>query len=368
MQPGDRVILCTAEPSWVYAATGRPEAFRSLGFLEDKTIRAEGKGEPRVVLTGDLHHYVRYESTEGVQRITAGGGGAYLYATHEMPKDIALQEGFQETARTVAYEKKKAFPDEKTSRRLAWGALRLPWRSWKFGLFLAVLYSLYAWIVQSASKVRPELFEKLPEDKRSLMGLLSLLPPYLELAWDVLLTFIRILAHSPASVVFTAVIIYGLYAFCAAKRPAVKAAIGIAHGLAHVFLNLALMWIFAAFNVNVLGMKIDSVSQVLLFGAEMLVIGGFLGGVLMAAYFLLCSKLGGFHTNEVFSSQRIADYKNFLRLHIDATGNLTIYSVGVREVVKKWRFNAAASNGQPWFEPDGGQKLEAELIEKIQVS
>ncbi|HEY9420857.1 MAG TPA: metallophosphoesterase, partial [Thermoanaerobaculia bacterium] len=303
MQPGDKVILCTAQPSWVSAVLEGPEAFRSLSFFEDKTIREEGRGEPRVVLTGDLHHYVRYESQEsGVQRITAGGGGAYLYATHEMPERLDLQEGFQQSARTVRYEKRKAFPDEATSRRLSFGALRLPWRSWKFGLFLAVLYSLYAWIVQSASKVRPELFEGLPADKKSLLGYLSGLTPAAESLWGTLKTFIKVLAHSPASVVFTALIIGALYAFCQAKRSSAKAAIGITHGLAHVLLNLALMWLFGAINVNWLGMKIDSVGQVLLFGAEMLLIGGFLGGVLMAIYFLLCSVLGRFHTNEVFSS------------------------------------------------------------------
>ncbi|HSG39320.1 MAG TPA: hypothetical protein VLE27_06755, partial [Thermoanaerobaculia bacterium] len=345
------------------------EAFRSLGFLEDRTIRTDCKSEPRVILTGDLHHYVRYESADGsVQRITAGGGGAYLYATHQMPEEIDLPEGFRETARTVKYKNKKAFPDEATSSRIAFGALRLPWRSWKFGIFLAILYSLYAWIVQSASKVRPELFEGLPADKKSLLGFFSGLTPSLESVGAALKTVVEVLAHSPASVVFTALIIGALYAFCQAKRPWSRFLIGAGHGLAHVLLNLALIWVFGVINVSWWDMEIDSVAQVLTFGAEMLLIGGFLGGVLMALYFLLCSVVGGFHTNEVFSSQRIADYKNFLRLHIDSAGNLTIYPVGVREVCKKWKLNPGAQNGQPWFDPDGC-KLEAELIEKpIQVS
>ncbi len=364
MDPGDKVIVCTAQPDWVYAVTKGPESFRSLGFLEDKTIRTDCKSEPRVILTGDLHHYVRYATADGtVQRITAGGGGAYLYATHEMPDEIPLQEGFRETARTVQYEKKKAFPDEATSRRISWGALLLPWKSRKFGFFLAILYSLYAWIVQSASKMLPGI-----PDGSLMHHFQNLAPSWANLA-DVLRIFGKVLAHSPASVVFTLLIIGGLYAFCAAKRKWVKLVIGLGHGAAHVLLNLALLWLFARINGSWLDLEIDRPLQVLLFIAEMLVIGGFLGGVLMAVYFLLCSVLGGFHTNEVFSSQRIADYKNFLRLHIDATGRLTIYPVGAREVVKKWKLDPAARDGQPWFEPDGGEKLQAELIEKpIQVS
>lgn len=363
MDPGDKVIVCTAQPDWVYAVTKGPDSFRSLGFLEDKTIRTDCKSEPRVILTGDLHHYVRYATADGtVQRITAGGGGAYLYATHEMPEKLDLQEGFRETARTVEYKKEKTFPDEATSRRISLGALRLPWRSWRFGLFLAVLYSLYAWIVQSDSKMLPDI----PDG--SLMHHLQTLAPSWENLKEALLTFGKVLAHSPASVIFTLLIIGGLYAFCAAKRRLSKLVIGFGHGLAHILLNVLLLWAFARINPPLIGHGIDSWQQVLLFIAEMLLIGGFLGGVLMAVYFLLCSVLGGFHTNEVFSSQRIADYKNFLRLHIDATGRLTIYPVGVREVVKKWKLNPSARDGQPWFEPDGGQKLQAELIEKpIQV-
>jgi hypothetical protein len=359
MKPGEKVILCTAQPSWVSAEMEGPEAFRSLAFFEDKIIRQKGRSEPRAILTGDLHHYVRYESEDGVQRITAGGGGAYLYATHEMPEKLDLQEGFQQSARTVRYRKKKAFPDEPTSRRLSLGALRLPWRSWKFGLFLAVLYSLYAWIVQSASKARAS---EIPGG--SLMHHLQNLAPSWESFGEALTSFGKVLAHSPASVVFTALILGGLYAFCAAKRTSSKILIGFGHGITHVLLNLALMWFFARTNTHRLGMEIDTVPQVATFLAEMLVIGGFLGGVLMALYFLTCSVLGRFHTNEVFSSQRIADYKNFLRLHLDSTGRLTIYPVGVREVVKKWKLNPAAQNGQPWFDPDGGQQLQAELIEK----
>ena len=79
VQDGDRVILCTAEPSWVYGVTKGAEAFASLRYFEDRYIRnAEiHKARLAVTLTGDLHHYVRYKSQdldEKVQRITAGGG------------------------------------------------------------------------------------------------------------------------------------------------------------------------------------------------------------------------------------------------------------------------------------------------------
>ena len=74
--------------------------------------------------------------------------------------------------------------------------------------------------------------------------------------------------------------------------------------------------------------------------------------------------VGGIHTNELFSSMQIEDYKNFLRLHIDKNGKLTIYPVGVRKVCKRWRFMQDASDGESWFEPEDGDEIVPELLEK----
>ncbi|MFL5402006.1 MAG: hypothetical protein ACJ8BF_04235, partial [Gemmatimonadales bacterium] len=71
-----------------------------------------------------------------------------------------------------------------------------------------------------------------------------------------------------------------------------------------------------------------------LFMLEMLVGGGVLGATLFGCYLGLSSKDHGCHINEVFSSQRIADRKNFLRLMIDAKGTLTIHPIGVPIVPK----------------------------------
>jgi hypothetical protein len=98
-----------------------------------------------------------------------------------------------------------------------------------------------------------------------------------------------------------------------------------------------------------------------LFVVEMLVFGGALGGVLMAVYLVLFSFVGGFHLNEAYSSQRLPDYKNFLRLHLDATGKLTIYPIGVRKAAK-WKPRQNPPAGEPWFDPDGPAP-QPELIE-----
>ena len=359
LRPGDRVILCTAEPSWVYAVTKGEEAFRSLSYFEDRVIREVGKARPTVTLTGDLHHYTRYESADGeTQRITAGGGGAYLYATHQMPETLRIKEGREQKGdqvvdRTVDYSLKQTFPSRERSLGLAFQCFRLPWRSWRFGIFLAMIYSLYGWIVQSASRSRPGQDSFLANAAGT--GNFK----------DVLRDFANVVAHSPSSLIFTLLILLGCVGFCAAKGKAAQWALGLLHGAAHILLALLLMWGFVHLNVNLFGNSVvTGAPHVLAFLAEMLVVGGFLGGVLMAAYLMLCSFLGGFHTNEVFSSQRIADYKNFLRLHIDPAGKLTIYPVGVAEVRKgkDWQLRPQGALSDPWWTPR--EPIRPELIEE----
>ncbi len=357
----DRVLLCVAEPRWVYGVTKGPEAFSSLRFFEDRYIRRQ-KARLAVSLTGDLHHYVRYESQDGaVQRVTAGGGGAYLFATHDMPAELALDEGFKETAKTVKYEKKASFPDDATSRRLTFGALLIPFRSRKFCLFLGLFYTLFSWILQSASKTRPDLLAGYQSLTEYLNG-----QPLAE--WrHVLKTVFLLITNTPTSVLLCLIIVGGFFAFCGARSQLARFVIGAGHGVAHVLLNLGLMWLFAGVNPSLLASPPTSWHHTALFVVEMLIFGGTLGGVLMALYLVLFSFVGGFHLNEAYSSQRIADYKNFLRIHLDRDGKLTIYPVGVRKI-GRWKPRQNPPDGEPWFEPDGPAPQPELLEDPIVVS
>ena len=360
LKENDRVILCTAEPSWVYAVTKGPEAFSSLAFFENKyvsTVKEKGRAKKvdlKVTLAGDLHHYVHYKSGEGVHRITAGGGGAYLHATHDQPADLKLDEGYKTTARTVEYQKLAAFPDKTASESFIPKTIRLPVTSPGFGRLLAVLYTLFGWLVQSASKSRPDLVEN------SFLHYLRSQGP--ENWRDVLIVFIKLVAHSPSSLIFALLILAGLIAFCTAKKTAARVLIGLTHGTLHILLALLLMWVLPKLNTWLLGGDIDSIRQILAFIVEMMLVGAFLGGFLVALYLILFCYVGQFHLNEAFSSQRIPHYKNFLRMHIDATGKLTIYPVGVKKVCTDWKLNPAAKDGQPWFDP--GEPVQVELIEE----
>ena len=75
MERDDKVILMTAKPSWVKAVRGRaePPSWRYLSYFEERVVRAKGATLP-IVITGDLHHYARYEPADddAPTRITAG--------------------------------------------------------------------------------------------------------------------------------------------------------------------------------------------------------------------------------------------------------------------------------------------------------
>jgi hypothetical protein len=118
---------------------------------------------------------------------------------------------------------------------------------------------------------------------------------------------------------------------------------------------------------------------VTLFGVEMLWFGGFLGGVVLGFYLWSSNRWLNIHDNEVLLCQSDPDYKNFIRMHIDKHGTLTIYPIGVERVNRKndwslaqterrlaaWRLQPEAKDGQAWFEPTEGTINDfAKLIEK----
>ncbi len=69
-RPGDKIILCLAEPSWLH---------HNYDNLHEITCCHAAKTALKIlaVLAGDWHHYSRYTCDKlGVQFITCGGGGA----------------------------------------------------------------------------------------------------------------------------------------------------------------------------------------------------------------------------------------------------------------------------------------------------
>jgi len=372
MNPGSKVILCTAEPSWVYTETRTTEVndvrerekekekvYNNVGFLERNVI-LQNKHEMVVGLAGDWHNYTRYEQDGGAHmRFVSGGGGAYLYPTHNMPEKLSLPARFG----GEKYERKAIFPEEDDSRHLArqsflFAFFRL---NWGFTAFLGGFYLLISWIIQSVSKISSapgrSLLEVLGEGGFSLGK------------------FLAVVAHSPGCVVFLGLMVFGLVGFADRKKFGAKLVIGGAHGLLHVALLLVMIWFFARLNLywgasffamafSWLNPLIDWVGlpsvwgvnhpgQVLLFGIEMFFLGGFMGGMVMGFYLWASNRFFRIHDNEVLLCQSNPDFKHFLRLHIQKD-RVSIYPIGVRTVCDAWVHRPEASDGHAWFEPESG--------------
>ncbi|WP_460873293.1 preprotein translocase subunit YajC [Paralcaligenes ginsengisoli] len=375
LQAGDRVIICAPEPSWIdeserlafqrsraggagNAAAARPSSRESTSWLrsiETQTPRflslrkIEGLVEAcegvclAAVLTGDQHHYARYEPDEAgtlPQRVTCGGGGAYLLGTHHLPEQLCFKS---EAGNEERYKLSTAFPDAAWSRRLRNAACLLPIRNSLFCLQLAALYLLYLWVIQSASKV-PNSFL----GGKTLMAYLAQAPVTLHGFFDTLLPAVaHVMAHSPASMIFTLFIVVGpgLFTMSSTDTDRRRACIGgMLHGMLHLMLAFVLLWLMGYFNLGwvarSLGMPaevfLDDWRHVLLFIVETSVFGGVIGGFLFGGWMVLADAWFGWHSDEVFSSQGIADGKSFLRMRIDADG-LTIYPIKIERVCKNWK-------------------------------
>jgi hypothetical protein len=388
LQPGDRVILCAPEPSWVDEAERvAREGRKALPSVETQTPRFRSLRDIEqllgehlaVVLAGDSHHYARFQpkaGSPGPQRITCGGGGAFLHSTHQLPDPPEpITVGGVKQHHTLA----AVYPDQATSRQLRNRAWRLPTRNVSFCAMLAMLYLLFVWMVQSASKVpNPAL------DNLSLMEALSKLAPTLAHLLDAWRELYRVMAHSPASVLFAAAIIAGCGALSASgvKRASRLAfAVGTVHGVLHLGLAVGLLWLMGRVNLASLQLPLDSGRQVLLFLVEALLLGGGLGGLLFGVWMVVTNMLWGLHSEEVLSSQRIADHKCFLRLHFRGD-RLTVYPLKLEQVCRRWsvakgvkqeakmrmtwKLRATPDSTGPRFVPAasaGAHALEPQLIE-----
>jgi hypothetical protein len=343
LQAGDAVILCTPKPSWVPAGSGREtEGYDTIEFFQREIIRPRG-AEVRVMLSGDSHHYARYAERAGTaQKITSGLGGAYLAATHRLPKELTLPPAntrVREPEHPKRFGLAARYPAH--TDRLAAGILRLPWRNPGFwgltGLAqlvatMAVLYGITEFAVRDG-----------------VFGLLA--------SW------------SPAVIAATVLVLGGI-AFARLELPGTDRrhiSAGVLHAVAHLALSVAWAVVIRWLYHDVL--PDGTAGDWLLFLIAAVgtpVVIGFLDAEVVALYLLVASRFG-INLNEVMAGQSVEDHKGFLRMRIDRTGTLTIYPVKLDRICREWRADPDGAPTDPWLRP--GQPLTPALIEPpIQVT
>jgi hypothetical protein len=332
VEPGDRIILCTAKE----VESGRKQAEihsdRDVEYLEREIIQPSG-AQVALYLKSGKHHYARYQEEDGVRaHITSGGGGAFLHPTHNLPERMTLAGGDG----PVAYRKAETYPSAEKSRSLRKYIWLLPPYNFPLAAVLGTVQVLLAFMLGLQLKSRYVA-----------LGLGDL--P--RAVWESPTAFLLIILM----ILFLAAMVR----FAHDARGIKRFLLGLVHST----------------------LQLGSVAVVLVLASRLSATGGLRGAWSLAAFLVLVALLGGvggtlgmsaylwgtnclgLHANEGYAPLHYQHCKHFLRLHFDRDGALSVYPIGVDKVGRKWRLCPDGPPGAPWFAPDGPEPA-ARLIEK----
>ncbi len=311
MAPGDRIVLCTPVPSWVFARVRDPKAMQS--FMDIVRLLEANGANVRLVLTGDLHHYSRYVCSDNEPAlITAGGGGAFKHPTHKLTEtvDVPFGDGDPERFTLAA-----CYPDKKTSLALSYKNLLFPFINWDFAAGIGAIYAVLAWFLETrrSSGATPlsQAFIDFMAGTNSLGAALS--------------RFFETIPKSPEFALVVFAVYIGLINFNRTHSRITRILMGTAHTATH-FAALIAAFCIAVQVASWINPQFDLIGGAfLMFLTLMMVIGGLFGGLVFGAFLLFSLNVLGLQWTNTFASLRIADFGNFLRLHIAPGGELTVY-------------------------------------------
>ncbi len=357
MEAGDKVILCVPEPYWVKAMKYRKigDAARKFEKKEESIERLENllaekyPADPiriKLYIAGDLHHYRRFESEDGqrIQKITSGGGGAFLHPTHDFDFEAAFAG---EVKGDKDFTVEAQYPDPEVSKNLDWTNLYgFIFRSPYFGFLTAILYVLLAWLIKG----------------EIIRGYDWTTPFKVTLRRGI---------DEPLTALTVILMLLGLIFFTDSNSKLQKYLGGLIHGLAHLGAIFILGWL--SFFVMLWFLETDTFGyekirsahptsvNLIWLGCIFVIcgIGGYIiGSLIMGVYLFISLHVFGRHDNEAFSALKIEDYKNFLRMHI-TKDELTVYPIKIEKVGREWDYKENGDQG--FYEPK--TPLKPELIE-----
>jgi hypothetical protein len=313
LQAGDRIVVCMAKEVDSGRSDKETHSDRDVDYLEREVIRPSG-AELRVFLKSGKHHYARYEQEDGPrEHITAGGGGAFLHPTHELPDrmEMAGAEG------TTCFRKATTYPSAGTSRRL------------RKRMWLLPIYNLpLAGVFGVAQVLLAFMLGLHLEDRHVDLGVGDLRTAL----WESPTAFLLITLMLG--------LLFGMVRFAHDAPGVTRFLLGLTHSA---------MQLASIAGVMMAASRLAGESLIA-FLAAVFLLGGLGGTVGMSGYLWGTNTLG-FHGNEGYAPLHHADLKHFLRLHIDAGGELTIYPIGIDRVGRHWKLRPDDPPAAPWFVP-----------------
>jgi hypothetical protein len=324
MQEGDKIILATAEPAWVFKeirkrdhSYDRLQYFISRNILDEYNLIGK-KFKLAANITGDLHHYSRYSRTEsGHQYITSGGGGAFLHLTHNLPESLNAINTNESEGRIT---RKKVFPDILESKRLLMGNFLFPIKNPAFTGLAWLVYFYLFWIFQSHHAALEGGFFL-----NRFTGIST--GTFLE-------TMAEYFVGGPSLALSIGALFAGFWLFV--DRVSIKQGsylVGLIHALGQTIMLFGTMyWLAQTSLMNYWGSWWGDAIILTIFSVS----GGTASAFTMGVYLYLSSLFLGMHEDESSSALANPNFKNFTRMRIHEKG-IDIYPIGIRKVQKNWK-------------------------------
>ena len=337
MPQNSQIILCTAVPGWYGADDIKDKAFSSLGYFASSVL-LKAKKDHRVVLvlSGDTHHYCRYNAiNSGTMFITSGGGGAFLHPTHQLRNQISCpwwmgkSDTFElakvDEAGLIANGQPACFPDKSESKVLLRENKWFPFFNWKFSLMLGIIYSI--------------------------LGLFGLM--FSELS------DLSILMSNPVWLIEVIALVSIFYKYADGsqwlrdgtkilqpeKSYLRKLATGIPHGVLQIILMTVISQVIYTLLVADRGLSFWGWS----FNAAFILLATFYNGILGSFLFgmyltFTCRKLS-INANDSYSAMSLNSHRHFLRLKI-THDKIMVFPIGLREIPKRthWRTRSSTES------------------------
>jgi hypothetical protein len=386
-EPEHKIILCSAEPGWQYEQAMAVSANSNIEIITK--IADQCGAKVCAVLSGDTHHYSRYFSKDlGLNLITAGGGGAFLHPTHQLKNEVTYnwldqKHAFNLRCREPVKPGKPleiaAFPSRAKSFWLTWLNAFFPVFNYTFATLLGVFYWMMTWLYSQAQvprigcsvsllsrhvdqiidKDRP-LIEDILVYNTSTCGLRG--RTFVRQFEDLVNITLQASVHQFLLGVFGMLLFAVLYGYADARTRWKRFLMAFLHWLVHISAMIGLYWLvnhygywtyFGSWTMMAARPFIGQVAESLrtvAYMVQMIFGGGIVAGLVWGFYLFVSCAFFKRHWNDAFSSLRLGDYKNFLRLKFEKD-RLTIYPIGLKRVPTRLEWHESRTPHGPKLVP-----------------
>lgn len=293
LEPGDRVVLCSAVPMWALYEK-RPEELHDFEEFLDGLVGSTAS--VAVFLAGDSHLFAAFlrDQPGGTQlHLTAGGGGAFLHPTHHLLFDTRRPG-------STDFALLRAWPSAGRSRELAQPGLRVAW----------------------------------DRGSRALIPLLALLHLWFSFGWLGVGRWLAVALMVAAGSLAVTPNTRGRLVGRAARRRG---------ALLGLVLAAELVAIAAA-----AGWAADRWAGGRAWLVAAAVVGAFVSLCTFAIVLARANQAVDVSDNLAFSTRHLRLYKHFVRCRVDGqTGRLDIYVIGIQDPGSNWAGALAATGAPP---------------------